>query len=72
MVVQIVLRLFTVVFYFLSWWLFPAGCVAEEENNGMKLQELVNEEDSKKDISENNNDFTDNSSASISINAEEM
>ena len=46
--------------------------MAEEENNGMKLRELVNEEDSKKDISEKNNDFTDNSSASISINAEEM
>ena len=60
MIVQIVLRILTVVFYFLCWWLFPLNCTTLEEDNQVKLKELVNEEDSKKEIGGNNNDYAGN------------
>lgn len=47
MVVQIIMRVMTVVFYFLCWWLFPENCVVPEEKNQMKLSKFVNENDSR-------------------------
>ena len=61
MVVQIILRIMTVIFYFLCWWLFPENCVVPEEKNQMKLSKFVNENDSKKENGGEDSDSAKNS-----------